>query len=211
MRKKYFSHIEMKAAKVYGDQKNRCYNDKDPRYPTVGGRGIKIRYSKEDFVKWYAETFEKKGLSGRVTCIRLDRDKDYILSNIDLSCGGKYAPKKKGGALPCCPVGKRAYKSWKGQRSRCYNKNDKRYEFYGAKGIEVTYGSKDFVRWYMGEYAKRKNWKRPTVDRLDHDKDYCFGNIRLVECSENTEERNKRIGNPFSYMPRDSRGVCMKV
>ena len=91
---------------------------------------------------------------------------------------------------------RRAYKAWKDQRQRCNNPNDARFYCYGAKGIKVRYSSEEFVAWYLLEYVKRENWKRPQCGRIDHSRDYTLDNIELVECSDNVRERNQRLGNP---------------
>lgn len=89
---------------------------------------------------------------------------------------------------------KKAYKSSRDQKSRCYNPNDPRYKWWGAKGIKVEYSPYDFVLWYREQWSKRPNWNRPNVSRIDHDKNYSLDNIELLECSENSKERIQRLG-----------------
>lgn len=96
---------------------------------------------------------------------------------------------------------KRAYKSWLDQRQRCTNKRDPRYHCYGSVGIRQEYSSREFITWYLKEYYKREYWSRPQCGRIDHSKNYTLDNIELVECSENTKERNVRIGNPTPSKP----------
>ena len=91
---------------------------------------------------------------------------------------------------------KRAYKSWIDQGYRCTNKKDGHYKYYGEKGIRRVYSSRDFMGWYICEYKKRESWVKPSVDRIDPMKDYCFENIQLIELSENTKRRNLEHGNP---------------
>ena len=93
-------------------------------------------------------------------------------------------------------VEKRAYKSWKDQGQRCTNENDPRYYCYGAVGIKREYDSRSFISWYVSEFNKVEKWNRPNVDRIDSKKNYCFENIRLIECSENVKLRNMEHGNP---------------
>lgn len=93
-------------------------------------------------------------------------------------------------------IEKRAYKSWKDQRQRCNNPNDPGFKHWGAKGVRVVYGPREFIAWYVNEYGKRASWTRPNVGRIDHDLDYTLDNIELVECTDNVRERNARLGNP---------------
>lgn len=87
---------------------------------------------------------------------------------------------------------KRAYISWRAQRSRCYNPNATSYEFWGGRGVRVRYSSRDFIGWYL-EALENFNGIDPVVSRIDHSKDYCFSNIRLESRSENGREAASRI------------------
>jgi hypothetical protein len=92
----------------------------------------------------------------------------------------------------------RARYSYYDQKKRCENKQCKEYVWYGEKGISVDYELKDFLEWY---YINAEGFKRPTVDRVDHGKNYCFGNIQIVEKSENSKERIRRLGTPLERKP----------
>lgn len=89
------------------------------------------------------------------------------------------------------PELKKAMDSFRAQRTRCSNKNQKNWAYYGAKGIKVRYETREFVGWYL-EQLKTRKWKDPTVGRIDHDKDYTFDNIEMQERSDNSRERNTR-------------------
>ena len=89
----------------------------------------------------------------------------------------------------------RAYKSWADQKSRCYNPNDPRFKWWGAKGIKVEYTSLDFIKWWDIQMKRNGSLKRPNCSRIDHSKNYSLDNIELLECSENSREtwvRSKR-------------------
>lgn len=90
-------------------------------------------------------------------------------------------------------VVRRAQGVFNGQRQRCINKNVKHYKNYGARGIRVQYTARDFIGWYLSEIEKRK-FKMPSVGRIDHDKDYSFDNIQMVEQAENAREMYHRTG-----------------
>lgn len=90
----------------------------------------------------------------------------------------------------------RAYRSWGQQRSRCTNPNVKNYAWYGAKGVRVEYGCREFVEWWVKE-AKRIGKKGLVCDRINSKKNYKFGNIQLISRSEN----GKRMERAPKYRP----------
>lgn len=102
------------------------------------------------------------------------------------------------------PVALTAYRRWLKQRERCSNKNLKGYKNYGDKNIRVVYSSRDFVSWYLNEiesFKLKHPGECPDVGRIDHNKNYEFGNIKLETRSSNSSERNTRCGNSFGETP----------
>lgn len=110
---------------------------------------------------------------------------------------------------------KRAYETWKNQRSRCYNKNNNSYRNYGSKKINVKYSSREFIGWYL-EQIKIFPIKNPVVGRINHNEDYCFGNIKLETRQESTDEmlnrtnRRKAVGiyNDFGELLHIANSAC---
>lgn len=92
----------------------------------------------------------------------------------------------------------RARNSFYDQVKRCNNKKCKEFKWYGEKGISVKYELKEFLEWY---YINAVNFEIPTIDRINHDNDYCFENIQIVEKSENSKERIRRLGTPLKKRP----------
>jgi hypothetical protein len=88
----------------------------------------------------------------------------------------------------------RARYSFYDQKKRCENDKNPLFKWYGLKGIAVEYNLKDFLKWY---YENAKGFEKPTVDRIDHNKNYCFENVQIVEKSENSKERIRRLGTPI--------------
>lgn len=86
-----------------------------------------------------------------------------------------------------------AFRVFLQQRQRCMNPRCKTYRLYGGRGIRVQYTSREFIGWYLHHIAIKRP-KFPSVGRIDHDKDYTFDNIELVERAENSREANKRWG-----------------
>ena len=93
----------------------------------------------------------------------------------------------------------RGYTSWRNQRQRCNYPKDKRFMYYGAKGIIVRYSSRNFISWWLNE-LKLFTGTFPTVGRINHNEDYCFENIEMVDMKDNVTERNLRLGNPTPSM-----------
>jgi len=94
------------------------------------------------------------------------------------------------------PNAKRAYNILSHQRSRCSNKSNKSYAYYGQKGIRVSYETREFIGWYLDNLKYWKGTGLPDVGRIDHNKNYSFDNIEFQTRSENTIDRNNRYGNP---------------
>jgi len=86
---------------------------------------------------------------------------------------------------------RRAYQCWSDQISRCYRPTTAAYRFYGAKGIQVCYGARTFVAWYL-EALKSFKGKVPSIDRINPKKNYCFCNVRLMEYKDNAIEAARR-------------------
>lgn len=73
-------------------------------------------------------------------------------------------------------------------RSRCRNKTDNAFKYYGGRGIKcfLTHGDMEFL-W---DRDKAWNLSHPTIDRINNDGDYEVGNCRYIERSENTRRVN---------------------
>lgn len=57
------------------------------------------------------------------------------------------------------------------------------------------YSLPEFRKWWEKELKKFKG-KTPTISRLDHEKDYSFDNIEIMDKSDNSIERQERLGPP---------------
>lgn len=76
---------------------------------------------------------------------------------------------------------------WYGIKDRCYNQHNKRYNRYGARGIQVYEPWKNsFEEFYL--WLKNNIGLRPgpeyTLDRIDNDGNYEPGNIRWATILE---------------------------
>ena len=76
---------------------------------------------------------------------------------------------------------KRLYSIWHNMKTRCYNPNTEKFQYYGGKGIEVCEEwRKSFQAFYS--WALANGYRDDlTLDRLDSDKNYCPENCRWAD------------------------------
>ena len=75
--------------------------------------------------------------------------------------------------------------------SRCYNKDDKDYCWYGEKGIKIDQTWLNNPK-YFEEWALNNGYEdNLTIDRIDADKDYCPTNCRWIPLEENSRRAGK--------------------
>lgn len=80
------------------------------------------------------------------------------------------------------------YSTFKGMHSRCYNKNQKAFKNYGARGIKICEKWNDFHNFY--NWCIENGWEEGlTIDRKDVDKDYCPDNCKFSTYKEQSDNR----------------------
>lgn len=86
----------------------------------------------------------------------------------------------------------RLYRTWRGMRHRCLNKNAHNYHRYGGRGIKICDEWSDFAQFrdwsFMNGY--RKNL---TIDRIDNNGDYEPSNCQFLTKRENGLKRTNII------------------
>ncbi len=83
----------------------------------------------------------------------------------------------------------RIYRTWINMKQRCLNPNQKNYEWYGKKGIDICDEWKDsFESFYNWSVANGYN-EGLTIDRIDPSKGYYPENCRWVTISENVKRK----------------------
>lgn len=87
------------------------------------------------------------------------------------------------------------YKTWKDMRQRCYNKNNKEYANYGARGITVCSRWDDFSK-FLEDMGGRPSTLH-TIDRIDVNLGYCPENCRWADID--TQSNNKRTTPKIKY------------
>ena len=84
----------------------------------------------------------------------------------------------------------RMYDTWLNMLDRCYNKNFKRFNDYGGRGIKVceewSHDREAFFKW-----ALANGWEEGlSIDRIDVDKDYSPSNCRFT--TQSIQAQNTR-------------------
>jgi len=87
------------------------------------------------------------------------------------------------------------YKIWSGMKSRCYNKTNTNYPYYGGRGIAVCERWLEFKNFYedMGDRPKGK-----SIDRIDNNGDYGPNNCRWATKKE--QGSNMRTTRMITYL-----------
>lgn len=81
--------------------------------------------------------------------------------------------------------------TWGNMRGRCYNPNNKDYQFYGAIGIKVCSRWDDFALFVEDLRKLGPCPEGYTLDRIDSRKDYSPDNVRWA--SKTKQARNQKV------------------
>lgn len=85
---------------------------------------------------------------------------------------------------------------WRGMKQRCYNKNDKRYKYYGARDIAVCdEWRNDFMAFYT--WSMNNGYKEGlTIDRIDVNGNYEPNNCRWI--TQKQQNKNTRYNKNYT-------------
>jgi len=92
------------------------------------------------------------------------------------------------------------YNSWKGLKIRCNRIKNIGYKNYGGRGITYDPRWNDFLNFKEDMYfkylyaTKQLKVKRPSIERIDVNGNYCFDNCCFIERGDqNKNRRNNRL------------------
>lgn len=101
-----------------------------------------------------------------------------------------------------CHSHTKLYNVWCSMRRRCFDKKNKDYRYYGAKGISVCEdwigfdGADNFCKW-----AHENGYEEGlTIDRIDSSGNYCPNNCRWVPMSVQNHNHSKPINITYGEM-----------
>lgn len=92
-------------------------------------------------------------------------------------------------------------------KKRCNNKKYQYYKYYGGKGIKANITLKELqILW-----KRDKGWllKKPSIDRIDSNKDYYFENCQFIEHSENCAKAHR--GRKHTAISRKRMSISAKA
>lgn len=73
--------------------------------------------------------------------------------------------------------------------SRCNNSNNPNFKYYGGRGIKCLITEEELKELWFRD--KAYEMKKPSIDRIDNDENYCYNNCQFIEQSKNSEKRNQ--------------------
>ena len=96
----------------------------------------------------------------------------------------------------------RLFRLWSNIKTRCYNKKEKAYKYYGGRGItmcdEWLSDFMNFYNWAIDNgYDENAKKYECTIDRIDNNKGYFPDNCRWV--TQQIQNRNKRTNKNITY------------
>jgi hypothetical protein len=117
------------------------------------------------------------------------------------SCGGKRRAAARGFSILDTPGKRQLAVRVRAARARCTNPKNKGYHNYGGRGIEFRFSVRDCVE-YLWRLFPLENYNGLEVDRVDNNKHYEWGNLRL--CDKSTNISNRRPASEWTRKPKET-------
>lgn len=119
----------------------------------------------------------------------------HLTSGHTISCGCAHREQMEWWKTFSITHGKtneKSYRTWLMIKSRCYNKKDIDYRYYGERGIKLADEWKTDPKKFCDyvENLARYSETGTTIDRIDPNKNYEPGNLRWITMQE--QQSNKR-------------------
>lgn len=103
---------------------------------------------------------------------------------------------------------KKIRKIWSNIETRCTNPAVHKFGFYGGKGIKNNITLEQLGKLWLRDNAD--SLEIPSIDRIEHDKDYTFENCRFIEFAANRLHRKKTRCPQCAKMKEfRSAGICV--
>lgn len=80
------------------------------------------------------------------------------------------------------------YDCWRNAHARCEDPRNKNYAALSARGIKCTLTKEDVI--FMWKRDLAPFMLRPSIDRLDANKNYELSNCRIIELIDNVARRH---------------------
>ena len=91
------------------------------------------------------------------------------------------------------------YHAWIAIKSRCYNKKDKRYKYYGEKGVTISENWIDSFETFLKDMGSRPS-KKHSLDRIDCSAEYSKNNCRWTVSSVQALNKRERENTGIRFL-----------
>ena len=102
-----------------------------------------------------------------------------------------------------------SYSSWSNMKTRCYNKNNKDYKYYGDRGITVCDRWIASFKDFLEDMGNRPDGM--TLDRIDNNSNYELSNCRWATRNEQNNNRRYNYSIEFRGKKRNAAQIARMI